>query len=111
MIMAIDRPTKIKIRSIMRNERSVISLLYWTSSDFDIFGNRSVFMAPGIMRVKFSPCPFAILKKATCAGSKYKADNNTFNLYCKGKEIMLFEQIERVKPGNKKKKGNSVKLF
>ncbi len=43
--------------------------------------------------------------------SKYKADNNTFNLYCKGKEIMLFEQIERVKPSNKKKKGNSVKLF
>jgi len=42
--------------------------------------------------------------------NKHKADNNTFNLYCKGKEIMFFEQIERVKP-HKKKKGNSIKLF
>ena len=42
--------------------------------------------------------------------NKHKADNNTFNLYCKGKEIMFFEQIERAKP-NKKKKRILIKLF
>jgi len=37
-------------------------------------------------------------------------DNNTFNLYCKGKEILLFQEIE--KNGNyKKKKPNSMKIF
>ena len=42
--------------------------------------------------------------------NKKEADNNTFNLYCRGKEIMLFEQIEK-KPINKKKRNNSIKLF
>ena len=43
--------------------------------------------------------------------NKQKSDNNTFNLYCKGKEIMLFEQIKIKDSKDKKKKGNSIKLF
>ena len=43
--------------------------------------------------------------------NKQKSANNTFNLYCKGKEIMLFEQIERQGNPDKKKRGNSIKLF
>jgi len=42
--------------------------------------------------------------------NKQKIDNNTFNLYCNGKEIMLFEQIEKKTP-KKKKRNNSIKLF
>ena len=42
--------------------------------------------------------------------NKQKTDNNTFNLYCNGKEIMLFEQIEKNYNPNKKKM-NSIKLF
>ena len=42
--------------------------------------------------------------------NKQKSDNNTFNLYCNGKEIMLFEKIER-NYNTKKKKRNSIKLF
>ena len=43
--------------------------------------------------------------------NKQKTDNNTFNLYCRGKEIMLFEQIDRNRDVDKKKKRNSIKLF
>ena len=43
--------------------------------------------------------------------NKQKADNNTFNLYCNGKEIMLFEQIEKNYNKKKKRKRNSIKLF
>ena len=35
--------------------------------------------------------------------------NNSFNLYCKGKEIMLFQEIKR--KADPKKGGNSIKLF
>ena len=42
--------------------------------------------------------------------SKQKTPNNTFSLHCKGKEIMLFQEINRNdKP--KKKKNNSIELF
>ena len=42
--------------------------------------------------------------------NKQKTKNNTFNLYCRGKEIMLIEQIER-NQNTKKKKKNTIKLF
>ena len=42
--------------------------------------------------------------------NKQKSDNNTFNLYCNGKEIMLFEEIKR-NYSKKKPKSNSIKLF
>jgi len=41
--------------------------------------------------------------------NKQQTDNNTFNLYCKGREIMLFEQIEKNYAINKKK--NTITLF
>lgn len=41
--------------------------------------------------------------------NKQKSKNNTFNLYCRGKEIMLFEQIG--KTNRNKKKGGGFKLF
>ena len=42
--------------------------------------------------------------------SKKQAGNNTFNLYCKGKEIMLFQEINR-NDNTQKKKMNSIKIF
>ena len=43
--------------------------------------------------------------------SKQKTGNNTFNLYCKGKEIMLFQKIDRKNDTNSKKKPNSIEIF
>ena len=43
--------------------------------------------------------------------NKQKSSNNSFNLYCRGKEIMLFEQVEKNYLIDKKKKKNSIKLF
>ena len=43
--------------------------------------------------------------------NRQKSGNNTFNLYCKGKEIMLFEQIEKNQALKKKKNKNSIKIF
>ena len=43
--------------------------------------------------------------------NKHTGKNNTFSFYCKGKEIMLFEQIKIKDTKSKKKKGNSIKLF
>ena len=43
--------------------------------------------------------------------NKQKSKNNTFNLYCRGKEIMFFEQVEKNHTMKKKKKRNSIKLF
>ena len=40
-----------------------------------------------------------------------ETSNNNFSLYCRGKEIMFFEQIQRNQPNNNKKKGNVIKLF
>ena len=42
--------------------------------------------------------------------NKQAGKNNTFSLYCKGKEIMLFEQIEK-NYNTKKTKKNFIKLF
>ena len=42
--------------------------------------------------------------------NKHTGKNNTFSFYCKGKEIMLFQQIERNYNSEKMKK-NSIKLF
>ena len=41
--------------------------------------------------------------------SRKKAENNTFNLYCNGKQIMLFEEIYKKK--NKKVKSQSIEIF
>ena len=41
--------------------------------------------------------------------NKQETSNNNFSLYCRGKEIMFFEQIQREQPN--KKKGNVIKLF
>ena len=43
--------------------------------------------------------------------SKQKTENNTFNLYCKGKEIMLFQKIDRNNDTKSKKKPNSIEIF
>ena len=43
--------------------------------------------------------------------SKQETENNTFNLYCKGKEIMLFQKIDRKNDTNSKKKPNSIEIF
>ena len=43
--------------------------------------------------------------------SKQKTGNNTFNLYCKGKEIMLFQEIDRNNGDHSKKKTNSIEIF
>ena len=42
--------------------------------------------------------------------SKHQASNNTFSLYCKGKEIMLFQEINR-NDNTQKKKMNSIEIF
>ena len=42
--------------------------------------------------------------------NKHTGKNNTFSFYCKGKEIMLFQPIERNYNSEKMKK-NSIKLF
>ena len=42
--------------------------------------------------------------------NKHTGKNNTFSFYCKGKEIMLFQQIEKNYNSEKMKK-NSIKLF
>ena len=42
--------------------------------------------------------------------NKQETSNNNFSLYCRGKEIMFFEQIQKKQPNNKKK-GNIIKLF
>ena len=43
--------------------------------------------------------------------SKQKTGNNTFNLYCKGREIMLFQKMDRKNDSNSKKKMNSIEIF
>lgn len=43
--------------------------------------------------------------------NKQKAENNTFNFSCKGKDIMLFEQIKIDETIKEKRKRNSIKLF
>ena len=43
--------------------------------------------------------------------NKQETSNNNFSLYCRGKEIMFFEHIQRNQPNNNKKKGNVIKLF
>tara|TARA_B100000519_G_C14212854_1_gene423469 strand:+ start:743 stop:1105 length:363 start_codon:yes stop_codon:yes gene_type:complete len=43
--------------------------------------------------------------------NKQEKSSNNFSLYCRGKEIMLFEQIQKDQPNKKKIKGNSIKLF
>ena len=43
--------------------------------------------------------------------SKHKTDNNTFNLYCKGKEIMLFQKMDQKNNSKSKKKTNSIEIF
>ena len=48
-----------------------------------------------------------ILLPVTSSSTK----NNTFNLYCKGKEIMLFQKIDRKNDTNSKKKPNSIEIF
>ena len=42
--------------------------------------------------------------------SKHETPNNTFSLYCKGKEIMLFQEINR-NDNAQKKKMNSIEIF
>ena len=51
------------------------------------------------------------IEKSFVINKQKKDDNNNFSLYCRGKEIMLFEQIQREETIKKKKKGNSIKLF
>ena len=43
--------------------------------------------------------------------SKQETENNTFNLYCKGKQIMLLEKIDRNNGDDSKKKINSLEIF
>ena len=43
--------------------------------------------------------------------SKQKTGDNTFNLYCKGKEIMLFQKVDGTNDTKSKKKTNSIEIF